>query len=85
MRCPVRIFHGSKDDIVPPFVATEVVNWLESKDVQLTMVEGGDHRLSRPEDLRSLVSPLPHYFPFENSRTCGSSSPLHCRMGLHRI
>jgi len=55
VRCPVRIFQGTKDDIVPGFVAQEVFNWLESKDVQLTTVNGGDHRLSRPEDLRSLM------------------------------
>ena len=39
VRCPARIFHGAKDDVVPPYVAQEVVSWLESKDVQLTVVK----------------------------------------------
>lgn len=55
VRCPVRIFHGTNDDVVPPFIAGEIASWLESKDVKVSLVEGGDHRLSRPQDLRSLM------------------------------
>jgi len=35
----VRILQGAADTVVPPFVANEVVAWLESKDVHLTLVK----------------------------------------------
>ena len=39
VRCPVRILHGAADEVVPPFVASEVVAWCESRDVHLTMIK----------------------------------------------
>lgn len=39
IRCPVRILHGAADEVVPPFVASEVVAWCESRDVHLTMIK----------------------------------------------
>ena len=39
VRCPVRILHGAADTVVPPFVASEVVAWCESRDVHLTMIK----------------------------------------------
>lgn len=35
----MRILQGAADTVVPPFVANEVVAWLESKDVHLTLVK----------------------------------------------
>lgn len=55
VRCPVRIFHGTNDDVVPPAMAGEIASWLESKDVKVSLVKGGDHRLSRPEDLQAMM------------------------------
>lgn len=55
VRCPVRILHGSKDSLVPPKVSEELMQWLETPDVHLTMIKDGDHRLSRPQDLRTLL------------------------------
>lgn len=87
VRCPVRIFHGAQDGVVPPFVAQEVVNWLESRDVHLTMIQGGDHRLSRPEDLRSLVGtcrcrslPAAHAHAHAHTRT---HAHMHARRLVH--
>lgn len=87
VRCPVRIFHGAQDGVVPTFVAQEVVNWLESRDVHLTMIQGGDHRLSRPEDLRSLVGtcrcrslPDAHAHAHAHTRTHAHTRPrTHAR------
>jgi dipeptidyl aminopeptidase/acylaminoacyl peptidase len=47
----VRLFHGSEDKDVPPAWAAKIEKALMSEDVTVTMVEGGDHRLSSPADL----------------------------------
>ena len=49
--CPVHILQGTEDTDVPWTTATELVTRFASDDVVLTLVKGGDHRLSRPEDL----------------------------------
>jgi pimeloyl-ACP methyl ester carboxylesterase len=56
--CPVRILQGMADPDVPWRHALRLVEALESDDVRLHLVKGGDHRLSRPEDLRLLVETL---------------------------
>lgn len=53
-RGPVRILHGQADAEVPWERSVELARRLQSADVQLTLVKDGDHRLSRPEDLRLL-------------------------------
>ena len=54
--CPVRILQGAKDDDVPWRHAFELVNRLPSEDVVLTMIQDGDHRLSRPQDIARLLA-----------------------------
>ena len=51
----MRILHGVKDRVVPAAVSQELVTWLETPDVHLTLLKDGDHRLSRPQDLRTLL------------------------------
>ena len=53
--CPVRLLHGQEDADVPPQVSLDLAAALRSQDVQLTLVKGGDHRLSRPGDLALLL------------------------------
>ena len=48
---PVRIVQGTEDEDVPPKHALRVMEALEG-DVTLTLVKGGDHRLSSPPQLR---------------------------------
>ena len=48
---PVRILQGSTDPDVPPSHAEKLVSHLAQDDVTLTMVQGGDHRLSRDADI----------------------------------
>jgi pimeloyl-ACP methyl ester carboxylesterase len=53
--CPVRLLHGARDTDVPPALSHEVAERLTAPDVQVIMVKDGDHRLSRPTDLRLLT------------------------------
>ena len=53
---PVRLLHGLDDADVPPSIAFRLGRALRSGDVQTILVKGGDHRLSRPGDLRLLIA-----------------------------
>lgn len=53
---PVRILHGMDDETVPRAFATRTAEALCSADVEITLVKGGDHRLSGPADLRRLCA-----------------------------
>lgn len=46
IRCPVRLIHGEADNDVPWQVSHRLSQALRSDDVTLTLVKGGDHRLS---------------------------------------
>ncbi|TCS60659.1 alpha/beta hydrolase [Varunaivibrio sulfuroxidans] len=51
---PVRLIQGMADDDVPWRTALTVQNRLTSKDVEITFVKNGDHRLSTAADLARL-------------------------------
>lgn len=53
--CPVRLLHGQDDADVPPEISLRLAAALRSHDVQVTLVKGGDHRLSREGDLALLL------------------------------
>ena len=48
---PVRILQGDTDPDVPPDHALKVFHALSGGDITLTLVKGGDHRLSAPSQL----------------------------------
>jgi pimeloyl-ACP methyl ester carboxylesterase len=52
---PVRLLHGQDDGDVPPEVSLRLAACLRSQDVQVTLVKGGDHRLSREPDIDLLL------------------------------
>ncbi len=52
---PVHIIQGRADDVVPWRHTTSLVERLTGGDVRLDLIEGGDHRLSSPEDLERLI------------------------------
>jgi pimeloyl-ACP methyl ester carboxylesterase len=54
--CPVHILQGRRDKEVPWRHAAALVSLLASDDVVFTLVEDGDHRLSRPQDLDRLCA-----------------------------
>lgn len=55
---PVRLLHGQEDTDVPPEISLRLAAALDSGDVQVTLVKGGDHRLSRDGDIDLLVRTL---------------------------
>jgi pimeloyl-ACP methyl ester carboxylesterase len=57
-RCPVRILQGMRDADVPWRHALALVDLLTGADVELTLIKGGDHRLSTPQDLQRLTSTI---------------------------
>jgi hypothetical protein len=52
---PVRILHGSRDPDVPRDLVADLVEALATDDMIFSNIGGGDHRLSRPQDLERLV------------------------------
>lgn len=55
---PVALLHGTEDKDVPLSLSTRLMNKLESEDVVMHVLKGGDHRLSRPQDLALLSDVL---------------------------
>ena len=53
--CPVRLLHGQEDGDVPPEISLRLARSLRSQDVQVTLIKGGDHRLSREGDIALLL------------------------------
>jgi pimeloyl-ACP methyl ester carboxylesterase len=54
--CPVRILQGAQDPDVPWRHAFALAHRLPSDDVVLTMIQDGDHRLSRPQDIARMIA-----------------------------
>jgi pimeloyl-ACP methyl ester carboxylesterase len=53
---PVRILQGGLDEDVPWSYSFQLVERLRSTDVVWTLIKDGDHRLSRPEDIKRIVA-----------------------------
>src|SRR4051794_22935793 len=54
--CPVRILQGAQDPDVPWQHAFALAQRLPADDVVLTMIQDGDHRLSRPQDIARMLA-----------------------------
>src|ERR1700684_2258478 len=54
--CPVRILQGAQDPDVPWQPAFALAHRLPADDVVLTMIQHGDHRLSRPQDIARIIA-----------------------------
>ena len=52
---PVRLLHGTDDETVPPQTSQRLADALDSEDTRLTLIEGGGHRLSEPEELAAVI------------------------------
>jgi pimeloyl-ACP methyl ester carboxylesterase len=59
--CPVRILQGRQDPDVPWQHAFRLAERLPSEDVVLTMIQDGDHRLSRPQDIARLLGAVAEF------------------------
>jgi len=53
--CPVRLIHGDADAEVPLAIALKLLDKLRSADVQLTVIKGGEHRLSQPNEIEAIL------------------------------
>ncbi len=58
---PACLIHSQKDEDVPWQTALRLSEALASEAVQVVLVKDGDHRLSRPEDLKRLTQTVDHY------------------------
>jgi len=54
--CPVRILQGAQDPDVPWRHAFALAHRLPVDDVVLTVIQDGDHRLSRPQDIARMLA-----------------------------
>ena len=59
--CPVRILQGAQDPDVPWQHAFTLAHRLPSDDVVLTMIQDGDHRLSRPQDIARIIAAVKEF------------------------
>lgn len=58
---PVRILQGAQDRDVPWQHAFALTARLPSDDVVLTLIQDGDHRLSRPQDIARLIAAVEEF------------------------
>jgi len=56
--CPIRIIHGRKDVDVPWQQSEKLVAHLTNDDVELDLIEDGEHRLSHDEDIERLITTI---------------------------
>jgi len=56
--CPVVVIQGMRDEDVPYPHALELMERLGGDPATLTLIKDGDHRLSRPQDLRLMFDAL---------------------------
>jgi len=56
--CPARLLHGLRDASVPWQTSLRLAEQLASRDVTVTLVKDGDHRLSTAPDLFRLAATL---------------------------
>ena len=54
--CPVHILQGARDPDVPWKHAFALAHRLPADDLVLTMIQDGDHRLSRPQDIARILA-----------------------------
>lgn len=66
INCPVRLLHGTRDDVVPTRTPYEFAEKLSSTNVQILMVNNGDHRLSRDEDISLLCKTVSSLLDLQN-------------------
>jgi pimeloyl-ACP methyl ester carboxylesterase len=59
--CPVRILQGAQDPDVPWQHAFALAHRLPCDDVVLTMIQDGDHRLSRPQDIARMIAAVEEF------------------------
>ena len=59
---PVRLLHGTHDEDVPWQISIALQEKLTAADVQLTLIKGGNHRLSEPSQLALICQAVEDIF-----------------------
>ena len=57
IKAPTWLLHGDTDTVVPPSISLQLMQHLQCS-VELKIIEGGDHRLCRPEDIELLFEAI---------------------------
>ena len=60
---PVRLLHGTEDEVVPCAISQRLAACLTSPDIAVELVPGGDHRLSREADIARLIAVVAELAP----------------------
>ena len=55
IECPVRLFHGTRDEDIPMHYANMLLEKINTNDKVLHLIEGGDHRLSKPHEIEIIL------------------------------
>lgn len=55
VKCPIRLLHGMKDDIVPWHTSVQVADRVVSTDVDVILRKNSDHRMKEKADIQLLV------------------------------
>ncbi len=74
IECPVRLIHGLVDPDVPWQTSLTLAERLISTDVTVTLIKGGGHRLSEPEELKVIAAKLAELVEF--NQTAGEVTAL---------
>ncbi|MFN3864672.1 MAG: alpha/beta fold hydrolase [Erythrobacter sp.] len=62
LACPVRLIHGKQDADVPCDISLKLKAVLRSAEVQVTLVDDGDHRLSRDSDIALIKAVVAEFY-----------------------
>ena len=62
LTCKVRLIHGRADADVPAEISLRLKAAIRSDDVQVTLIEDGDHRLSRDSDIALLKAIVAEFY-----------------------
>ncbi len=60
LTCPIHLIHGLEDHDVPWETSLRIAQQVQSEQVDLHFIKGGDHRLSSERDLQRLTAVLDH-------------------------
>lgn len=60
---PVRLLHGTADEDVEMSVPLKIIDHATGPDIQLTFVQGVDHRFSGPRELDMIISAIQEVTP----------------------
>jgi pimeloyl-ACP methyl ester carboxylesterase len=56
IHCPIHLLHGQRDNDISWKVSLKLIEHIATDDAILTLIKSGDHRLSRPQDVRRIIA-----------------------------